>query len=60
MEHGFAPNLSLKSTLQELPLYDFQVESSCPGKEVARTFQDERLLPGFILVEQGKLLRMIS
>lgn len=60
VEHGFAVNLSLKSTLQELPLYHFQVESSCPGEEVAQTFQDNRLLPGVILVEQGKLVGMIS
>lgn len=60
MEHGFSQTLSLKSTLQELPLYDFQVEFSCPGKEVAQTFQDDRLLPGVILVEQGKLMGMIS
>ncbi len=60
MEHGFTINLSLKSTLQELTLYDFQVESSCLGEEVAQTFQDHRLLPGVILVEQGNLVGMIS
>ncbi len=53
-------NLSLESTLQELSLYDFQVESSNLGKEVAQTFQVNPLLPGVILTEQGKFAGMIS
>jgi signal transduction histidine kinase len=53
-------NLHLESTLQDLSLYDFQVECSCPGKEVAQTFQANPLLPGVILIEQGQLVGMIS
>ena len=53
-------NLSLESTLKELLLYDFQVECSHLGKEVAETFQNNPLLPGVILTEQGKFVGMIS
>ena len=53
-------SLSLESTIQELPLYDFQIESSRMGKEVAQTFQINPLLPGVILTEQGKFVGMIS
>ena len=53
-------NHSLESTLQELPLYDSQIESSQMGKEVAQTFQMNPLLPGVILTEQGKFVGMIS
>ncbi|MBD0265522.1 MAG: ATP-binding protein, partial [Tolypothrix sp. Co-bin9] len=53
-------NLSLESTIQELSLHDFQIESSHLGKEVTQTFQVNPLLPGVILTEQGKLVGMIS
>lgn len=52
--------LSLESTLQELLLYDFQVESCHLGKEVAQIFQVNPMLPGVILLEQGKFVGMIS
>lgn len=52
--------LSLESKLQELSLYDFQVESCHLGKEVAQIFQVNPLLPGVILLEQGKFVGMIS
>jgi signal transduction histidine kinase len=53
-------NLRLESTLQELSLYDCQVECSHPGKEVAQTFQENPLLPGVILTEQNQFVGMIS
>ncbi len=53
-------NLSLESTLQELSLYDFHIESSRLGKEIAQIFQVNPLLPGVILMEQGKFGGMIS
>src|SRR4028119_10001 len=53
-------NLSLESTLKELSLYDFQVESSQLGMEAAQTFQGNPLLPGIFLMEQGKFVGMIS
>ncbi len=53
-------DLSLESTLSELPLYQFQVEITCLGVEVAEVFEKYPLLPGAILVEQGKFVGMIS
>lgn len=53
-------NLSLSSTIQELYLYDSQIESTQLGKEIAQIFQNNPLLPGVILVEQGKFTGMIS
>lgn len=53
-------NLSLESTLRELSLYDFQVESSLQGREVAKLLQLNPILPGFILTQHGKFLGMIS
>ncbi|HEY9820217.1 MAG TPA: ATP-binding protein [Candidatus Sericytochromatia bacterium] len=53
-------SLSLESTIQELLLYDFQVEVSRLGKEVAQNFRVNPLLPGAILMEQGKFVGMIS
>jgi signal transduction histidine kinase len=53
-------SLSLESTIQELLLYDFQVEVSRLGKEVAQNFRVNPLLPGAILMEEGKFVGMIS
>lgn len=53
-------SLSLESTIQELNLYDFQIESSQLGKEIAQIFQSNPLLPGVILVEHGRFTGMIS
>ncbi len=60
MENRFARHLCLESALQELSLSDFQVEVSLPGKEVAQRFQDNSLLPGVILTQQGQFVGMIS
>ncbi|MCX7593346.1 MAG: ATP-binding protein [Fischerella sp.] len=57
---GSDRDLNLDSTLQELQLYNFQVETSCTGVEVAKIFEKYPLLPGAILVEQGKYAGMIS
>src|SRR5919202_5623267 len=53
-------SLTLESTLQELLLYESQIESSRLGRDVAQTFQVNPLLPGVILTEQGKFVGMIS
>jgi signal transduction histidine kinase len=60
LSEGSNQDLSLESTLQELRLYDFTVESSCLGIEVAHTFEKYPRLPGAILVEQGEFVGMIS
>lgn len=54
-------NLSLESTIEKLPLQDFQIESSCLGKEIAPVFEANPLLPGVILTNQkGEFVGMIS
>ncbi|HEY9848389.1 MAG TPA: diguanylate cyclase [Leptolyngbyaceae cyanobacterium] len=52
--------LSLHSTLKELSLYDFTLESSYTGKEVFQAFESNPLLPGVILIENNQFLGMIS
>ncbi|WP_373535169.1 sensor histidine kinase [Microcoleus sp.] len=52
--------LGLRSTLQELTLYDFLLESDCVGDEVSQIFQANPLLPGIIITQQGKFIGMIS
>ncbi|NEP07677.1 MAG: ATP-binding protein, partial [Okeania sp. SIO4D6] len=53
--------LSLESTIQELPLQDFQIASSYLGKDIATVFEANPLLPGVILRDrQDKLVGMIS
>lgn len=52
--------LRLESTLQELLLYDFHIDSSHLGKEVAKILDANPLLPGVILTEQGQFVGMIS
>lgn len=53
--------LSLESTIQELPLQDFQIASSYLGKDIAPVFEANPLLPGVIMTDaQGKLVGMIS
>lgn len=57
---GSDRDLHLGSTLQELPMYGFQVEVSCSCQEVAKYFDKDPLLPGVILLEAGKYCGMIS
>jgi signal transduction histidine kinase len=52
--------LHLESTLQDLPLYDFQADLQCLGCELAQIFEQNPLLPGAILVNRGKFAGMIS
>ncbi|MBD2409998.1 histidine kinase [Nostoc calcicola FACHB-389] len=60
LSEGSDRNFSLDSTLQELPMYNFPVEINCTGTEVASFLEKYPLLPGVILVEQGKFVGMIS
>ncbi|MGB8688614.1 MAG: ATP-binding protein [Microcoleus sp.] len=53
-------NLSLKSTLQDLPLYNCPIELTQQAKEVALTFEKNPMLPGVILTRQGKFVGIIS
>jgi signal transduction histidine kinase len=52
--------LSLESTIQELRLYDFQVDSNCLGSEVSHVFEQNPLLPGVLLVNSQELIGTIS
>jgi signal transduction histidine kinase len=54
------PPFGLRSTLQELTLYDCLLESECPGNEVANIFQENPLLPGIIITDRGQFFGMIS
>ncbi len=56
----FKGNLSLESTLRELALHNFQVESSCSAEEVMSVFEGNPLLPGVLLMQENKFLGMIS
>lgn len=49
-----------QSTLQELSLYDCQVEWYQQGQDVEKLFQQNPLLPGVILMQHGRLMGMIS
>ncbi|MBD2014043.1 hypothetical protein H6F96_08665 [Microcoleus sp. FACHB-53] len=53
-------HLHIESKIKELPLYDFQIDDSSPGKEVAQAFQSNLLLPGIILTKQGEFSGIIS
>ncbi|HEY9859597.1 MAG TPA: hypothetical protein V6D16_08830, partial [Candidatus Obscuribacterales bacterium] len=55
-----APTLSLESTIQELHLYDFQVDFNCLGAEVSDLFEANPLLPGVLLVNKDELIGTIS
>lgn len=53
-------NLTLESTLKDLFLYDFQVEVTNLGIEVAHEFDQNPTLPGVILMDRGKFFGLIS
>lgn len=55
-----SPILNLHSTLKALPLHSFEVELSCVCREVDHTLQQNPLLPGVLLTNQGQLVGMIS
>ncbi|MDX2097065.1 MAG: ATP-binding protein [Leptolyngbyaceae cyanobacterium bins.59] len=52
--------LGLDSTLKELNLYVFQLESHQTGQEISQAFEENPLLPGVILMDDGNFLGMIS
>lgn len=57
---GSDRDLGLDSTIQELPMYKFQVEMSCTAPEVAYFLEKFPLLPGVILLDQENFMGMIS
>jgi two-component system NtrC family sensor kinase len=50
----------LDSTLEQLELYDFQVDCEEPGQAVAKVFSENPLMPGAILTDRSQLVGMIS
>ncbi|MEG4390946.1 ATP-binding protein [Microcoleus sp. BROC3] len=53
-------NISLESTLLDLPLYNCQIELTQPAKEVAQAFEGNSMLPGVILTDRGNFVGIIS
>lgn len=60
LSEGSNRDLNLESTIRELPLYEFQVETSCLGVDIARMFEKYPLVPGAILEDQGRFAGMVS
>lgn len=52
--------LLLQSTLQELLLHDFHIESRQLGQEVIQILEANPLLPGVIIMEQARFAGVIS
>ncbi|MBE9165676.1 MULTISPECIES: sensor histidine kinase [Microcoleaceae] len=53
-------DISLESTLLDLPLYNCQIDLTQQAKEVAQAFEGSSMLPGVILTERGTFVGMIS
>ena len=53
-------NISLESTLLDLPLYNCQIELTQQAKEVAQAFEGNSMLPGVILTDRGNFVGLIS
>ena len=52
--------LGLESTLLEMQLYDFKLESNCLAKEAAIIFEENHGLPGIVVTQEGQFLGIIS
>ncbi|WP_413165872.1 sensor histidine kinase [Capilliphycus salinus ALCB114379] len=53
-------DIHLESTVQDLPLYSFQVDIEEPGIALTRIFETHPFIPGVILTDRGKFVGMIS
>jgi signal transduction histidine kinase len=61
VSEGNNSDLGLESTLQELPLYTFQVEiTSFTGTDLVEVLEKYPQLPGVILLDSGRYVGMIS
>lgn len=60
MSEASIPQMRLDSTLEELPLYDFQVEATDLGSKIAQMLEADPLLPGVILTDASQFAGMIS
>ncbi|NJL20700.1 MAG: sensor histidine kinase [Leptolyngbyaceae cyanobacterium SM1_3_5] len=59
-DEGSSQPLNLDSTLAALTLHQFQVESTCNGRELAQRFEQQPTIPGVIVTTQGQFCGMIS
>ncbi len=53
-------NLSLDSTLQDLELFDCQMDVETPGKVALKAFEENPALPGIVLMENGQYVTLLS
>ncbi len=60
MSEASKSEFRLESTIQELSLYDFQVEATDAGSKIAQMLEAYPLLPGVILTDMGQFAGMIS
>lgn len=60
MTNGNESNLRLKSTLQELPFWQVDIEVECPSNDLAILFNQQPLLPGIILNNNQQYVGIIS
>lgn len=52
--------LNIDSTLQELPLWEVEVDLNCFGSDLMKPFKDEPLLPGVMITDNRRYVGMIS
>lgn len=55
-----ASTLSLDATVQELTLYSFELDVSRPGNDATRFLEENTLIPGVILLKDGKYFGFLS
>ncbi len=60
MSEASRSEFRLDSIIQELSLYDFQVEATDVGSKIAQMLEAFPLLPGVILTDMGQFAGMIS
>lgn len=57
---GSDRDIFLESTLGDLPLLDFRADINCLGITVAQIFQKYPLVPGVVLLDNGRFVGMMS
>ncbi len=60
LKHADELKLKLDSTLQELPLWEVEVEVDFFGSDLVKPFKDEPLLPGIVITKNRQYVGMIS
>ncbi len=60
LKHADELKLKIDSTLQELPLWEVEVELNFFGSDLVKPFKDEPLLPGVVITNNRQYVGMIS